>query len=193
MPRDLIIALVAQFHVTPRRRLDLWSLTVFEKKIGHDRKSYTARSEYDVELSKKFGYIFDQSGFGGDRSVEVSGPYFALGDIDIIETPTTLIDPTDSPPWAGPGTAAIRARNRTRRMKGLPRPFSGYGNNVLEWLLRNGIEEDAVYCSECGDSMPATGYDYCEHVWWCDKTGWYSTPDERCGCKTKRECDDDAE
>lgn len=37
------------------------------------------------------------------------------------------------------------------------------------------------YCSECDEFFRED--DLCEHIWWCDKCGWFSTPDERCGHK----------
>lgn len=182
-----VVGLVAQFIKNPRGRLDMFSLTVFETAIGFDHKPYVTRREYDVDHSKKYGYLFDMSGFGGDDKVIAHGIYFAFGDVVIEEAPTTLVDSRDSPPWDGKKTLTIRARNRTRRLDRLPRAFSGYGQNVLEWLRCNGIEEHAVWCSECADSVP--GDELCAHCWWCEKSGWYSTPDERCGCADRRECE----
>lgn len=181
-----LIGTVAQFIMTPRRRLELFSLTVLTSKYD-----CIIRDEYNANWSKKYGYIFDMRGSGGGRTVTVSGPYFVWGDVKIKEEPIALIAAGDEAPWTSPATLKIRERNQTRRLARLPRQFRGHGHNVLEWLEENGIQEDSVYCSICGDCMPATGYDYCEHVWWCDRTAWYSTPNERCGCKDRDECFDD--
>lgn len=60
------------------------------------------------------------------------------------------------------------------------------GQDLLAWLECNGVEQDAVWCSECDDHVRG---DYlCEHTWWCDKNGWYSTPTERCGHE-REECE----
>lgn len=181
------VALVAMFEVEPNGRMDLFSLTVFRSEIGYDRRPQVARIEYNVDLSKKFGYIFNKHGFGGDRSVEVEGVYFAYGDVELIEGPTTLVSETDSPPWISPATFAIRECNQTRRLKRLPRRFGGHGRNLLAWLESNGIEEYAVLCATCRDFMPST--ELCEHCWWCEAISWYSTPQDGCGCADRRICD----
>src|ERR1700744_2297171 len=120
------VGLVAQFITHQSRRMDLWSVTVFTFRHDSRMGSWIMRDEYDVELSKKYGYIFNQSGWGGGKTVSVSGAYFAWGDVEIKEEPTSLVSPTDEPPWCAPETLAIRKRNRTRRIKRLPRAFRGY-------------------------------------------------------------------
>lgn len=182
-----VTAIVAEFQKDARGRLELWSLVVFEE----ERDSYTSRKHYDVEWSKKFdSHLFDYCGAGGGDVVEVSGIYFAQGRVTITETPTTLVHGRDHPPWMSPETQAIRARNRTRRLKGLPRRYRhGHGGNLLGWLRDNGIEGPSVWCSECRDTFPDN--QACEHIWWCDASARYSTPSERCGCATRAVCSGD--
>lgn len=161
MPRPT----VAEFYKEPNGRLRLFSLVVTNERNDRGRP-YTMRETYDVDWSKRYGYIFEQSGFGGDDAVTVTGPYFVRGAIPVKEQ-----------------RAHRRARkgNRTRRLRAVPRAFdlSG-GQDLLEWLQCHGIEDKAVWCSECDDYHP--GDQLCEHCWWCDEIGWYSTPSEPCGC-----------
>jgi hypothetical protein len=182
---DEITAFVAEFHKDARGRLDLWCLTTFERDSRH---LVTRRNCYDVDWSKKFGYyIFDLSGSGGSETVEVAGIYFAKGHVLIKETPTTLVHSADSPPWKSPETLAIRARNRTRRLKVLPRRFRyKRGGNLLNWLCDNGIQQPSVRCWVCQDVFPEERT--CEHIWWCEVNGWWSTPDDRCTCATRAVC-----
>lgn len=37
------------------------------------------------------------------------------------------------------------------------------------------------YCTRCGDHLQDDGL--CEHIWWCEKCGVYSAPQDRCGHK----------
>lgn len=176
--------IVAKFHKEPSGALRLFSLVTIEKT-----KNGLHRYFYDVDWSKKYGYLFDMSGFGGTGPAIVSGPYFASGDIEINETPTTLVDPGDAPPWQGKRTLVIRKRNRTRRLRRLPKAFDlEPDQDLLDWLHVNAIEDTAVYCSECRDRVP--GDTLCDHCWWCDRIGWYSTPTERCSCKNRQECEE---
>lgn len=187
------VATVAEFHKNSSGKLTLWSLTAIER--GHDRdgREYLSKKIYDVEYSRTYGYLFQQSGWGGAMPVTVSGIYFTSGDdVEIKETPCDLVDSRDKPPWRGKKTQVIRQRNRTRRLRKLPKAFTAdprglqTGDDILNWLQNNGIEQDAVYCSDCRDFVP--GDELCKHCWWCDKTGWYSTPAERCECKNRDEC-----
>lgn len=177
---------VSQFIKRPGQPLELTSLTVLEKKVGYGRKAYLAQTVYDVDLSRKYGYLFHESGFGGSLPITVDGIYHVHGDVPVRENPTTLVDARDRPPWRSPKIRRIRALNRTRRLRALPRQFGGQGD-LLEWLERYGIQQDAVWCSECHDYVP--GDELCDHCWWCEKIGWYSTPSERCGCTNREQCE----
>jgi hypothetical protein len=172
--------IVAEFHKDSSGRLTLWSLTAMGHALGY-------RTTYDIEHSRRYGYIFDQCGAGGSDVVEVSGIYFASGDVKIKEKPTAVVDARDNPPWRSKRTRAIRERNRTRRLRTLPRAFALQpGWDLLDWLEHNAIQETSVYCSVCRDRLPDGGL--CEHCWWCDTAGWYSTPSERCECKDREAC-----
>ena len=185
--------IVAEFHKPARGPLELFSLTVIEPCTLWGGAPGVSRTVYDVDRSKKFGYIFHESGSGGGLSpVHVSGIYYARGDIEIKESPCQLVDGRDTPFYRGKRTRAIRKRNRTRRLRALPRPFGGHAD-LVEWLECNAIQAESVYCSQCKDSMPGYDYDLCEHCWWCDKVGWYSTPGDRCGCASRLVCDDGEE
>lgn len=191
MEDEKVIGVAAEFHKDSGGRIKLFSLTAIMKKVSrHDGKTYRGREGYDVDWSKEYGYIFHNSGGGGDHTVEVSGIYFTSGDVQVKETPCTLVDYRDKPPWRSKRTKAVRQRNRTRRLDRLPKAFDMKdAQNLLEWLQRNGIEGDAVYCSICRDCFPGTDdWNLCEHCWWCDKTGDYSTPTECCKCKSREEC-----
>lgn len=169
--------IVAQFYKEPGGRLALNSLTVIECKSDHvGGREYIARTEYDVDWSRSYGYLFHQSGGGGRPPIDVSGVYFTSGAVAIKENPATWCD--------GRGrerrTKAIRKRNRTRRLLNLPKAIDlRDGQDLFDWLQDNGINQDAVWCSECRDFV--LGDELCKHTWWCEKIGWYSTPADRCG------------
>jgi hypothetical protein len=178
-------AIVAQFHKSKGGRLTLWSLVVIEEKKDRDGSVWLERDIYDVDLSRKYGYLYHMSGSGGSAPVEVDCLYFASGDVEIKETPCMLCERSKTTKrWK---TREIRALNKTRRLRMLPKAFRlEDGGDLLEWLEVNGINQDSVYCSECRDCMPSDSL--CEHCWWCDNTGWYSTPSDRCECKDREEC-----
>lgn len=185
MPKRKI---VAEFWKPEKGLLELHSLAVIEKVTGHDGKKYLSRTGYDVDHSKTYGYIFHMSSSGGSMEIEVSGIYFSSGNPSVKETPVQYVDSKDEPPWEGSKTVAIRKRNRTRRLLKLPAEFKARrGEDLLDWLKKNAIQGDAVWCSECQDELP--GDELCEHCWWCSATGMYSTPDERCGCGDRKECE----
>lgn len=180
-------ATVAQFYKDSRGRLTLFSLTAITPAHTSDHRQYICRREYDVEHSREYGYIFHMSGGGGSNNVTVSGIYLAAGDVIIKERPTTLVSARDKPPWRSKETRAIRNRNRTRRLHRLPKAFNdGHSLDLLEWLQRHAIEGDAVHCSICRDMFPETNL--CEHCWWCNATGYWSSPSDRCKCKDREEC-----
>jgi hypothetical protein len=180
--------IVAEFHKPSRGPLELFSLTVIEPCTLHGGGAGISRTTYDVDRSKKFGYIFHESGGGGALSpVPVSGIYYVRGDIAVKESPCQLVDGRDKAPYRSKRTKAIRKRNRTRRLRALPPTFRGQ-DDLLGWLEYNGIQEESVYCSKCKDSMPGNDYDLCKHCWWCERVGWYSRPSERCGCADRLIC-----
>lgn len=169
---------VAQFIKGSGGRLELWSITYMEEKVSRDGAAYVSRDYYDVETSRRYGYIFDQSGGGGgNKPVVVDSPYFVTGDARVVERPNRLCCwPLDE---TGRRTRKMRKRNRTRRLTNLPPYFDlEPGEDLLQWLQRTAIEQDAVYCSECSDFFPEDSL--CNHIWWCDKAAWWSTPGERC-------------
>lgn len=173
-------AVLGEFVKRAGKPLELNALTVIEELGDH-----FIRRIYDVDLSRKWGYLFHESGAGGSCTVPVHGIYHVSGNIAVKERPTNLVDARDRPPWRSKKTLAIRALNRTRRLRSLPPSFRGCAD-LLDWLERNGIQQDAVWCSECRDFVP--GDILCEHCWWCDKSGWYSTPSDRRACANQQEC-----
>jgi hypothetical protein len=180
--------IVAEFHKTAGKRLELFSLITIEEK-GLDGQKYKSRSIYDVDLSRTYGYVYHESGCGGTPEVDVEGIYWASAGATVFEHPTRLVASLDKPPWKSKETLAIRSRNRTRRLKKLPKTFRlESGKDLLDWLERNAIEGETVWCSTCQDRLPDR--DLCRHCWWCDTACGYSTPDERCKCKDRSECDD---
>lgn len=129
---------------------------------------------YDVDLSKEWGYFYQLSGGGGRLPVSVDGVYHRADGLLVEEKPTQLClcgpDGVDAA-----STKYLRGVNRTRRLSRLPREFRGEVD-ILEWLERNGIQDDTVYCSVCDDRLPSENL--CCHCWWCDTDGWYVTPTE---------------
>jgi hypothetical protein len=181
-------AIVAEFHKDSGGRLTLFSLTAIQNKPAHDGGTYRSRDTYDVDHSRRYGYIFHQSGAGGGGPIPVSGIYLTSGDIAVEERPTSLVDGNDKSPWRSKKTAAIRKRNRTRRLRAVPKAFDMEpGWDLLDWLEHRAIDAPTVYCSTCNDRLPDT--DLCEHCWWCEKKAWYSTPSERCECASRDECE----
>lgn len=189
---ELQRSVITQFYRSAGKRTKIWSLIVLEPERGHDGKMYLAKHHYDVEYSRLFGYIFHMSGSGG-FPLKVDGLYHVFGNLngdEVIEEPCQLVDYGDRPPWRSQKTKAIRERNRTRMIR-LPKEFSNEPD-ILSWLEHNAIHDEAVFCATCRDWFPGgNAYDWCEHIWWCDKEGSYSTPQERCKCKSREECRQD--
>ena len=168
--------IIAGFHKTQGGRFTLESLTTITLETSrHDGKEYLSHSHYDVDYSRMYGYLYHMSGFGGGPVHPVSGIYFTSGEVQVKEEPAAYVNRT------------IRRINKTRKLKKLPKAFALQdGEDLFGWLTRNGIQDDAVWCSICRDYYP--GEQLCQHCWWCDKTGWYSTPNERCQCKSRDQC-----
>jgi hypothetical protein len=181
--------IVGTFFKDSGGRIRLDSLTAITESVSTwDGKVRTGRDGYDVDWSRTYGcYLFHMSSGGCDMVIPVSGIYWLSGPAQVKEKPCEFIHYADKPPWKSKKTRAIRQRNRTRRLPKLPKYFDVKpGEDLLDWLETNGIQEDAVWCSTCHDHLP--GDQLCRHCWWCDKTGDYSTPDERCKCKNRDEC-----
>lgn len=183
MPR----AIVAQFHKTAGGRFELWSVTTVEEEKSRDGSGNTwlSRKVYDVDWSRRYGYIYHHSGSGGINPVRVDSIYFACGEVKVEETPCMLLERSKTTRrWK---SREIRARNKTRRLAALPKSFRlENGGDLMDWLEVHGIDRGSVYCSECRDCMPDD--ELCKHCWWCEKIGWFSTPSDRCGHK-REECD----
>lgn len=189
MTEPKLIGFVAEFHKAAGKRLELRSMTIERESDGYRGKRVVSHDIYDVDFSKRYGYMYHMSGSdGGDRPTTVSGPYFMRGKIRIKEAPTRLISPDDNPPFRSKKTRAIRALNKTRRLRELPGYFRGHGN-LWNWLIREGIETEPVYCSVCKDYFPEDSR--CKHIWWCEETYGWSTPSERCGCSIRSICEGD--
>ena len=108
---------------------------------------------YDFDWSKHFGcHIHDMSSFGGDPYIQHAHHRWWAADGVAVR----LAHP------AGPAPAETR-------MEALPPDF---GNPLGE-----GIDDRALWCAECNDCFPSD--EPCEHCWWDEEEGAYSTPDER--------------
>lgn len=186
--------IVAEFFKDSGGRVILNNLIVLQERKSYDGKIGVYREFYDVDYSRQYGYLYHMSGAGGWGPIEVSGIYFVKGKPKLKEKDPTWVDARDSAPFEDrPRTQAVRKRNRTRRLPRLPKAFDlADGDDILDWLHGNGIEGDSVWCSVCRDCYPGSdGWNLCKHCWWCDKTGNYSTPDERCDCKNREDCSGD--
>lgn len=206
MTPNLNREVVGMFYKDSSNRIRLNNLVVLQECGKNDGNVYLVCEQWDVDYSRKYGYLYHMSGCGGDESIEVRGIYHttatymakrllgestgALVPLIIIEKEPQWVDSRDKAPFDNkPRTLAVRKRNRTRRISNLPKDIVlREGQDLLDWLDSNGINGDAVWCSTCKDYVPGADYDLCEHCWWCDKIGTYSTPNDRCGCKSREEC-----
>jgi len=189
---ERITGLLAEFHKDSSKRLWLFSVYVLSERMSRfSGENVQYADGYDVEWCKRYqSYVFHNSS-SGIMPKDIDGIYFISGDVKVKEKPCQLVDARDKPPWKGKRTRIIRERNRTRRLRKLPKAFEmGHATNLMEWLQDNGIENGATYCSECRDWLPEDADELCDHVWWCAKTGSYSTPNERCTCTNRDECDE---
>lgn len=182
------IAVVTDFFRAATGSPTVHSMRVLEEGLVHDgSKTYRCWTTYDVDWSEACGcYLYHQSGSGGSEPMVVSGIYHVTGDAVIEERPAEWVDAKDHPPWHSRRTRHVRKRNRTRRLSAPPRFISlEPGQDMLGWMESNGVDVDSVYCSECRSHVRG---DYlCDHTWWCEKIGWYSTPSDRCG-HDREEC-----
>jgi hypothetical protein len=55
-----------------------------------------------------------------------------------------------------------------------PLPVLGGSENPFS----DACDGDVEYCSRCNDHLPTDNL--CDHIWYCEKCGVYSTPSERC-------------
>jgi hypothetical protein len=181
-------AIVAEFFRPACGCPRLHAMTVVEDFECSDGRVLRSLKTYDIEWCRTYGYyLFNNSGNGGDETVETSGIYHASGPAVVQEKPAQWVDGRDNPPWRGRRTRMIRKRNRTHRLFRLPKHIDlEPGQDLLDWLECEGVQQDAVWCSECADWVRG---DYlCQHTWWCEKIGWYSTPSDRCGHE-REECE----
>jgi hypothetical protein len=179
-------AVIAEFFRPASGVARLHALTVVEDFGCSDGRVIRSKKTYDVEWSRRYGYyLFHHSGSGGGEIVDIRGIYHASGPAVLKEGPAEWCSGRDKP--HGRETRLIRKRNRTRRLLRLPRHIDlRPGEDLFDWLESEGVEQDAVFCSECDDWVRG---DYlCEHTWWCDKVGYYSTPTDPCG-HDREECE----
>ena len=121
-------------------------------------------SIYDVDLSKSYGYVFHQSGAGFSAPFKESGIYWSISPETVTEKPCQ---------WTitGDGNNAFQERNATRRLEAIPWDMDG-AEDILEWLHRNALQDETVYCSTCEDYLPSESL--CEHCWYCNDGGYKS-------------------
>lgn len=165
---------IAAFHKDGRGHLTMIALTV----IGGGKYPNTL-TFYDVDYSRDRGcHLYHMSGAGGTGLPEVSGIYAISGEpAEVNESPCNLVD------------EASRIRNATHRLTSIPPQFRlEKGWDFLDWLGQNGIHGDAIWCAKHRDFLHEDSP--CEHIWWCNRTGTWSTPDDRCECKDREECRD---
>lgn len=132
----------------------------FEVVTIEDDGEIRGRNYYDVEYCKRDKQLYYHfSGGGGTEALEPQeGVVFWTA--------------PDFPVKPEPG--AVRRKRATYRKK-LEEAFNG------QWF--DGISEsECEYCPVCDDHLPTedVGFSLCDHVWWCDDTGWWSKPGERC-------------
>lgn len=126
---------------------------------SYDGCVYMGYDYYDFDYSKDTGWLhYHLSGCGGVEPIGtgklVSGTvvYWAAKGVDVIE------------------------EGLCRRLRKLPKPY-----NVDNMFEEGASSEKVIYCTECQDNLRIDYTDYpCEHIWWCDKCDWWSTPEERC-------------
>lgn len=117
---------------------------------------------YYVDFCKRDGQsYYHQCGSGriGDDPVEVASgaTYWAASDVPVDAKEGAIL------------------RKRAIGRKGF--------EVALAWGWSAGFSEsETEYCPECDDYLPSEDVSnwLCDHCWWCDETGWWSKPGERC-------------
>lgn len=181
-------AVIAEFFRPACGVPRLHALTVVKDFVCSDGRVLRSQTQYDVEWSRTYGYyLFHQSGSSAGDLVTIGGIYHASGPAVLHEKPSQWVSGRDKPPWRSRATRLVRKRNPMHRLLRLPKHIDiEPSQDLLDWLQSNGVHQDAVWCSECKDWMRG---DYlCEHTWWCEKNGGYSTPSEPC-CHSREECE----
>lgn len=173
-------AVAVAFFKKPNGRFELFSIFTSE---GPDFRSC---SGYDVDWCKRDGVYYYHNSSGSpllpNDPIEIDGIYWCLRPEIVKAKRCNLIGREN------------RKRNKTRRLLTIPKAFThdrwnankSY-SDIFDWLQENGIEDSTNYCSECEDSIPDG--EPCEHIWWCDEHGIWSTPTERdrgfkCDCES---------
>lgn len=185
--------ILAEFYIEEDGTFRLFSVYVVDPITMYDGKPGYSLDGYDVEYSETYGYIYHLTS-GGILPDAVSGIYWASPGLSLKERACQLCSCNYESGKLDAETRYIRARNRTRRLKQLPkefrkaehfeRPIAGVRvkitpGDLMDWLEHNALNDEAVYCSECEDWLPSE--DLCEHCWWCD-TASYVTPSEGSAC-----------
>lgn len=161
--------ILAEFFLHEDGRYELRSLYTWSKSLS--RRGWGGRlSTYDVDWCRRDGcYLFHMSGTGGKPPLDVSGPYWTPSTRYVREVPCELVH------------EGARQRNKTARLVQIPVDLQGC-EDLLQYLQTHEREETSVFCQTCRDDLPSD--DLCAHCWWCDRTEWFSTPQERSrGCR----------
>ena len=85
--RDIV---VPGFYKSAGGRVTLDSMTVVQEVKLWNGEPGLSREQYDVDLSRAYGYIFHMSGCGGQRLIDVSGIYFVSGSPKVKEGPRSI-------------------------------------------------------------------------------------------------------
>lgn len=139
------------------------SVVTRTRHVAHDGKPYHAIEYYDFDWCERDGAMYYHlSGAGG-------GAKFSLY-------------PCSSPyqVWAAKGVKLVRedTKGRWHPATILDSPLPGW---PLDRLFDMAWESETEYCPVCRDDFPSDdAYTLCDHVWWCDESGDWSKPGERC-------------
>jgi hypothetical protein len=144
-------AVIEYRHVDRGRRVVPFSVT-----LGNGR-------HYDFEWSRSHGTLFySLSGAGPlDDTVELSGFAEPRKGKPVPIWIAESLRPVDH----GGRPADLAALGYVRLPEPLGDPFEGAD------------ESETVYCGRCRDWLPDDGSSFvCDHVWWCNNTGWFIGP-----------------